>query len=76
MPEFNEFLSFVDKLRLGASQRTPRQLARELAEVTRREVDVTNVQEQEHTMAEVVFEVHGPEGVVEFMTEYLKRMKR
>ncbi len=35
MPEFGEFLSFMEKLRLGVPQRTPRQLAMMVADIRR-----------------------------------------
>ena len=76
MPEMQEFFSFIDKLRLGAAQRTPRQLAGMLADIQRTEYDTSKVVYLEQVMAQVIFDLYGPDGLLEFTQEYLKRIRR
>ncbi len=76
MPEMQEFLSFLEKLRVGVPQRTPRQLARFLADIDRTHYVPEDVTRLREFLVEVIFEVHGPLAVQEFLQEFHKRTLR
>ena len=76
MPEFSDFLSVMEKLRLGVPQRTPRELAGFLADIARTHYVTEDVERLRQFLLEVIFEVHGPDGLQEFLQEYGKRVRR
>ncbi len=75
MPEMQEFLSFLDKLRLGVPQRTPRQLAQILSDIARTHYVPEDVERLRQFLAEAILEAHGPLGLQEFLQEFHKRQR-
>jgi len=73
MPEFGDFLGFVEKLRLGVPQRTPRELAQFLAEIARTHYVETDIALLQQVLSQVILEIHGPVGLEEFLQEFRKR---
>ena len=73
MPEFGDFLSFMEKLRLGVPQRTPRQLAQIVADIRRTHYVEADVVQLVNVLEDVILEVHGPLGLQEFQQELWKR---
>ena len=76
LPEFSDFLSVMEKLRLGVPQRTPRELAVILADIARTHYVTEDVERLRQFLLEVIFEVHGPDGLQAFLQEYGKRVRR
>ena len=76
MPEFSDFLSVMEKLRLGVPQRTPRELAGFLADITRTHYVPEDIARLRQLLIEVILEVHGPHGLQEFLQEYARRIRR
>ena len=76
MPEFSDFLSTLEKLRLGVPQRTPRELAGFLADIARTHYVVEDVARLREVLIDVILGVHGPLGLPEFLQEYAKRVRR
>lgn len=76
MPEFSDFLSGLDKLRLGVQTQQPGTLARMLAQSQYTAFEQADIVRLYHTLRELVLEVHGEAGLSQFDEAFHRRRKR
>ena len=70
MPEFGEFLSLIDKLRLGVQQHAPADLALMLRNAKYTQYDAQDITRLYFTLIDLIREAHGAAGVAEFEQAY------
>lgn len=70
MPEFGEFLSLIDKLRLGVQQHTPADLALMLRNAKYTQYDAQDITRLYFMLVDLIREVHADAGVREFEQAY------
>ncbi len=69
MPEFGQYLSAVDALRLAVQTRSIADVARGYREFRKGEADEAKALELLKVLVDLVFEYHGPLGVTELMQD-------
>ena len=73
MPEMQELLSLIEKLRLGVPQHNPRQLAQMLADIARTHYVERDISTLQTVLGQVILERYGVTGFEEFLQELRKR---
>lgn len=72
MPEFGEYLSGLDGLRLAVATKTPRELGLAFRAYRTGEYDMAKVEELIKAVVNLVLDHHGPMGAAEFMQEAMR----
>lgn len=76
MPEFGDALDLLAKLRLGATQHTPRDLARMLVDAKYTFADADDIVRLYGMLGDIIAEAHGADGRTAFEREYMKLLQQ